>query len=282
MISRKQCYIFIISSLTLLLSACGGSSSSSGTPGTATTQGVFLDSAVNGMQYQTATQSGTTDSNGTFNYIAGETVTFHIGDIVIGTAMGASTLTPVSLVPGAVDETHPTVVNITRFLLTLDDDNDPNNGVTISSTVTSAATGMSIDFHKSVADFESATDLVTAITALTASTTLISSAAAQSHLQSTILTAYAGSYSGTYSGDDSGRWQVSVSSDGTLSGTGNDNFGGSFSIIGSFTSSGQATLTQGGTSSGATFTGTVGFDGALTGTWSGMNNTRGTFAGSKQ
>lgn len=264
----------------LLVSACGGGGG--GGSASNTQQGYFIDSAVNGLTYTSTSHSGTTDVDGGFDYEPGETVTFSIGGITIGSAVGATTLTPISLVTDAVDESHPTVVNITRFLLTLDEDSNPDNGITISESVRLAAETLSVDFEKSEADFEVANDVVTALTTLISSTVLISSEVAQSHLRSTILTSYAGNYSGTYSGDENGTWQVSVASDGTLTGSGDDNLGGSFSISGTFTSSGEATLTQGDTNSGATYSGTVDFSGALSGTWQGVNNTSGTFSGSKQ
>ena len=41
--------------------------------------GIFVDNAVEGLQYETSTQSGITDVQGTFQYIEGETITFSIG-----------------------------------------------------------------------------------------------------------------------------------------------------------------------------------------------------------
>lgn len=279
---NKHLLAILFSSLfAILMTACGGGGGG-GTSSSTPQQGVFLDSAVNGMTYTSASHSGITDANGTFDYEPGERITFSIGGIEIGTAIAASTLTPISLVPGAADETHPTVVNITRFLLTLDEDNNPANGILISDATRLAAETLTIDFSKSITDFEIASDLVTAISILTSSTTLISSTEAQNHLKSTILSTLAGNYSGTYSGDYSGTWQVTVTSNGELTGSGNDNAGGDFSITGTFASSGLATLTQGGTNTDATYTGNVEFDGSLSGTWVGLNNTSGTFSGSKQ
>ena len=66
---------FKTSSLLLtmgILSACG----SGGSSGPQIETGVFIDSAVGGLKYQTATQSGLTNSSGEFKYIAGENVTF--------------------------------------------------------------------------------------------------------------------------------------------------------------------------------------------------------------
>lgn len=268
---------------SLILSACGGGGGGSENPSETTPQqGIFLDSAVIGMAYTSVSYSGKTDANGTFNYKPGEAITFSIGGITIGNATGASVLTPISLVSGATDETHPTVINITRLLLTLDDDNNPDNGISISAVLSEAANLLSLDFDKSVADFEMATDLVSAIAALKASTTLISSVDAQNHLKSSILAAFAGDYSGTFGGDDSGSYQVTAADDGTISGTGSDSAGGEFGITGVMASNGSATFTQGGTTSGATYTGTVEFNGSLSGTWMGVNNTSGTFSGSKQ
>jgi hypothetical protein len=57
-------------------------------------KGVFCISPVVGLNYQTLTQSGTTNENGEFLYITGETVTFSIGDLVLGSAPGAPEITP--------------------------------------------------------------------------------------------------------------------------------------------------------------------------------------------
>ena len=66
--------------------------------------------------------SGITDGAGTFMYHEGESITFLVGDIMLGSAPGNFIMTPIDLVPGAVDETHPTVTNICRLLQSLDQD----------------------------------------------------------------------------------------------------------------------------------------------------------------
>ncbi len=100
--------------------------------------GVFLDSAVEGLHFKTATQSGFTDAAGTFFHMDGETVQFHMGDVLIGEAPAEPFITPVDLIPGATDETHPTVINISRFLQTMDMDADPSNGIFIPDDKTKA------------------------------------------------------------------------------------------------------------------------------------------------
>ena len=90
--------------------------------------------------YSTATLSGTTDADGTFTYFPSEVVSFYIGDILIGSAEGQDILTPLEFVPDAEDASHPEVTSILRFLQSLDEDGDPDNGITISQlTITQAA-----------------------------------------------------------------------------------------------------------------------------------------------
>lgn len=166
---------------TLVLSACGGSSSS---PSTQT--GVFLDDAVEGLRYETATQNGMTDANGTFKYQSGETIRFYVGDILIGEASASDVMTPVNLVPNAVDETNQTVTNIARFLQTLDDDGDPTNGIKISSSVFAAASGQTLDFSVDDATFTIDAQALINILMPASPPTLVSAIDAQTTLGATL------------------------------------------------------------------------------------------------
>ncbi|MFB3105189.1 MAG: hypothetical protein ACE1ZA_09680, partial [Pseudomonadales bacterium] len=150
--------------LPLLLVACGGGS---GTPsGPIVLTGVFSDSAVGGLSYATATQSGLTNAAGEFTYLAGEIITFSIGGTVIGepvTATGA--MTPLDLVPGAPlistllearnvsrdpDSAESRAlnrfVNIIVFLQSLDEDANPDNGITIPAGIATLLNGIQLDF----------------------------------------------------------------------------------------------------------------------------------------
>ncbi|ARN72650.1 hypothetical protein BST96_00085 [Oceanicoccus sagamiensis] len=67
-----------------MLQACGGSGggSSSKPPvpeEPVVSTGVFLDSPVAGLYFETETQAGTTNDAGEFTYIEGETVAFSLG-----------------------------------------------------------------------------------------------------------------------------------------------------------------------------------------------------------
>ncbi len=165
---KKFAWTLLVSISFCFLSACGGggggdaSPSSSGT-GSGTTPpatggntpavllGLFLDSAVANIKYKTATQSGTTNALGQFNYVAGETVTFSVGAVTLPPTLAAATITPLSLA-NTTDMGNSTVLNLLVFLQSLDDDGIPGNGIKIPDTANAAATAV-IDFNVSPAVF---------------------------------------------------------------------------------------------------------------------------------
>lgn len=136
---------------------CGGGGGDSSAP---LLRGTFVDSPVEGLEYETQTQIGVTDTNGTFMYHQGETVSFHLGDIDLGEAPAKSMMTPVDLVEGAVDETHPMVTNMARLLQTMDADMDLENGITITNEMTEAMLGHMVDFNVDPDEFETRPDVV--------------------------------------------------------------------------------------------------------------------------
>ena len=119
----KHCFLYLSVIFAFLFTSCGGGGDS--TPAAPTEyQGVFKDARVEGLKYSTSSgRSGVTDVNGAYTYIAGDTVTFSVGDIVLGQTNATALVTPMSLV-GVSDPANATVLNIARFLQTLDDDND--------------------------------------------------------------------------------------------------------------------------------------------------------------
>jgi len=171
------------------LAACGGGgggSSNDSSNDSSVSQGVFIDSAVEGLRFETATQSGFTDPDGTFLFQAGEVVSFYIGDILIGSSTGQAQITPIDLVPGAIDATNSQVTNILRFVQSLDQDNNPDNGIVISVMVSTMASGQSLDFTLSIADFEVAANAVVDFITSGAVNSLISANDAIAHFQTSI------------------------------------------------------------------------------------------------
>ena len=143
-----------INALTLLsvifIASCGGGGGGSDSP--STLAGVFIDSPVINIGYRTATQNGETNSRGEFNYLAGETVTFFIGDLEFPPVLAAEVVTPLDMAD-TDDVAHHIVINIIRLLQTLDKDGDPDNGINITQTAKDNA--VFLDFDLSTESFES-------------------------------------------------------------------------------------------------------------------------------
>lgn len=168
-----------------LLSACGGGGSSDSgnvTPTTPST-GVFTDSPVEGLHYETPTRSGITNALGEYEYLPGEIATFSIGGIVLGSAAAGPVVTPLTLVSGATDATNPVVTNIVRLLLTLDNDGDPDNGIAIPAAIATAAANLTVDFTAADLSTDPGMDsLLTAVHTLT----LVDVTTAQNHFAATL------------------------------------------------------------------------------------------------
>ena len=184
----------------LFLSACGGGGGSSTPPaGPTPATGVFVDSTVAGLHYETPTYSGTTNSAGEYDYLPGETVTFSIGGIVFGSSVAGPVVTPLSLVSGATDATDPEVNNIVRLLLTLDDDGNPDNGINIDAATTTAAAGLTVDFTAADLSVDAG---VTALLPAIGSPTLVDETTATTHFTETLTSTWGSMTWG------SGTWQA--------------------------------------------------------------------------
>ena len=177
--------ILILGLCAGLVACGGGSSSSSNNDSTNTQTGVFLDSSVVNIGYRTETLEGVTNSLGEYDYVEGETVTFFIGDLELPPVTAAGTVTPLDLA-GSDDTSNSTVVNIIRLLQTLDEDGNPDNGITITETAKSAAT--QVDLELSITDFESSS-AVTNLVANSGSSNfvLISQNDAIAHFEDTLV-----------------------------------------------------------------------------------------------
>lgn len=129
---RPSMRLWVPALLAATLSACGGSGG--GEPGaTAVRTATFIDAKVEGLSYESRSKSGLTDSEGNFDYIPGEEVTFSIGTMVLGSTLPqGNKVTPLDLVPGAKDANDDKVTRILRTLQTLDADADPENGIKIN------------------------------------------------------------------------------------------------------------------------------------------------------
>ena len=97
--------VFPLTALALAISLTGcfsdGGGDDDSDAGASASTGVFMDSPVGGLHYQSSSHNGTTSSAGEFQYNAGESLTFSIGDLELGSASGAAIITPLDLVEDA-------------------------------------------------------------------------------------------------------------------------------------------------------------------------------------
>ncbi len=177
--------ILIVGLCAGLVACGGGSSSSSNNSSTNTQTGVFLDSAVVNIGYRTETLEGVTNSDGKYDYIEGETVTFFIGELEFPPVSAKGTVTPLDLA-GSDNTSDSTVVNMIRLLQSLDEDGNPDNGITITDTAKNVAT--QVNFELSINDFESSIAVTTLVAnAGSTNTVIISQNDAIAHFEDTLV-----------------------------------------------------------------------------------------------
>ncbi len=115
---------------SIALTGCGGGSDSISTAyssdSTDTTQtGTFVDAPVAGLTYQTPSLNAETDVNGHFEYKPGESITFKLGGLKIGSVGGAGYATPKSF------GSTTAAANLAYILQNIDTDGNATNGVII-------------------------------------------------------------------------------------------------------------------------------------------------------
>ena len=127
----------VISALGLGLAGCGGGGGGgSSTPTNSVQTGTFVDAPVQGLTYQTATQSGITDANGHFKYKSGETVTFKIGNLTLGSVPAKKNITPLTLAGDtSLNSISTKATNIARLLQSLDDNQSDSSRIIIPSSL---------------------------------------------------------------------------------------------------------------------------------------------------
>lgn len=157
-------FVFLLT-LLVILPACGGGDDKTNTDGDSSNiaQGKFANNPVSGLNFKTASLSGKTAEDGSFQFVPGETVVFFMGEstnfIELGSTKGAAIITPAELNPPAGATAHEDFsANITSFLMTMDDDQNPDNGIRIKPELdrrlsAELAAGAQIDFNVAYTDF---------------------------------------------------------------------------------------------------------------------------------
>lgn len=165
----------------LLLAGCGGGggggSSSGATSGASS--GILTDAPVAGVAYTTSSGvTGTTGADGSYDFNAGDTVTFTLGGLTLGTVDATGIVSPLELANGDAN----VLQNLLVLLQSLDEDSDPTNGIAIS-TAAAAAVTTAIDLTADTATFASSanTGLQAAMDAGGITTPIVSTSDANAH-----------------------------------------------------------------------------------------------------
>lgn len=211
MMLRKRMIQMVALLTTAMLFACSGGSGSSDTSSPTAATGVFKDSNVSGLQYTTSSgQSGVTDASGHYSYMTGDTVTFSVGGVNLGSTTASGVVTPVDLVAGG-SSSSPAVVNMVRFLMMLDSNGNPDDGIAISDQVqTAAGAWADLDFSNPYFDTNVASLITDCQNADDGAHLLPDTNTAKDHLEASLRCAYSGAFRGTFSGSDSGTFGVIV------------------------------------------------------------------------
>ena len=137
-----------------LITACGGGSGGSGGGGSSapsdSLKGIFTDSPVFGVKYQTDSLQGLTNALGEFDYRDGESVVFSIGDFEFPSVSATQQITPTDLAQGNSEVR----TNILQLLQSLDDDSNPDNGISISAEAENAFKDSTLDLASANFDSE--------------------------------------------------------------------------------------------------------------------------------
>jgi len=244
--------------MSTMIAGCGGGGGGGGhstppapTPAPTTATGVFVDAPVAGLTYSSvnaagnASTTGATGQNGNFTYVAGGTVTFSVGGIVLGTAPALPVMTPITLALVAnptANASSTSPVTMCRLLASISSTPLSSGQLTITPAMNAAAAGLTVDFS-------TVTDAALATIAQTISpgATLVDAPTCANHLANSVYTAFAGNYGGTFSGGGvSGTWTLTIAAGGTVSGTAIN------------TSNNSQAAILGALASGTTYTGTAG------------------------
>lgn len=180
---RSTKYGFTLTA-AVLLAACGGgdntpTNTNTNTPPTNTNlrSGILTDAPVGGVSYSTTPsgRTGTTDANGTYQFNDGDSVTFTLGTLTLGTVPATGIVTPTELAGGNDSK----LLNLLVILQSLDLDGNPTNGITIPPAAASALTA--IDLAVAPASPSNNTALQNAMNAANIITPIVSAPAAQAH-----------------------------------------------------------------------------------------------------
>lgn len=130
--------LFFLCAILILFVSCGSSSKETKeTNNNALKYAYFVDSAVEGISYTCNEISGLTLESGKFYYKGECKIEFKIGDLILGEINSQSINKDKYVLPADIlgvnrkDTKHKKVLELIQLLQSLDEDNEPNNNITI-------------------------------------------------------------------------------------------------------------------------------------------------------
>lgn len=142
---KKTLNILFVLTIIILFTECKSDDDDTSEPIDTTSEGVFLDAPVQGLNYTSFSLTGKTDSDGRFEYENNKTISFKAGGILLGETLGKEVITPLDLLDADINNQQ--VRNIASFLQSLDSDNNPSNGIVINEETNQALSNESLDFN---------------------------------------------------------------------------------------------------------------------------------------
>jgi hypothetical protein len=175
-----QAKALVIAMSSLALSACNDNNSNQTTDNNTTSPVAqiqtarFIDGNLSGLGYSSESQQGVIGNDGKFNYKTGETVSFKLGGITLGSIKpSANSLLFKNLDQGIDPQGNLSNSTINRAMLlqTLDQDGDSSNGIQLDAlTVEKFKTVSMLDFNVSSEQFT--TQLASLLTSLKLAATI--------------------------------------------------------------------------------------------------------------
>ncbi|MFV1874075.1 MAG: hypothetical protein ACMZ64_12205 [Oleiphilus sp.] len=177
---KSFCTLSVISASVLGIVGCGSGGSGDSQSNTPST-GQFIDGPVQGLSYRSNSYQGVTNFDGEFDFEPGEITVFSFADVVIGESAGASVVTPRNL---SMTSSNPDrVLNVLRFLQTLDTDDDHSNGVQLPDPEAFTTVISSINFDQSEGAFDLDSGVIQFIDDAVSKTELIDSETALNNFE---------------------------------------------------------------------------------------------------
>lgn len=207
---------FVAAAVMGAVLGCSGAISHAATK-SSVLQGKITGTKIANARYVTLTPdgkvslSGYTNKDGSFSYRKGETVSFYVGDILLGSTAAKSSVSPVSLVEKA--KNTAALGNLLSFLQTIDTDLNVINGIQISKSTHYAAKDVKVDFDKAMSSFQVQSALTALLAVATNSPTLPDAVEALTNFRMSLLNSYNSNAGDTVLNMMNTKWKSTLTSE---------------------------------------------------------------------